>query len=182
MLSFLPPLIIILFAVSIFGWPSLWNVVIVLGWGSLRWPASRSVSRPAGPRVRDRGARDGGERHPRRPAVRSAKRSGPVLVAATFGVANAILIEAALSFLGLGVQPPTPSWGNMLTDAQSLTVLERMPWLRGRLALAGYTCMPDNIARYTAKKRKSTRGSIGNGNKCHLLSSPSVNPRRAVSC
>ena len=53
----------------------------------------------------------------------------PVLVAATFGIAYAILIEAGLSFLGLGVQPPTPSWGNMLTDAQSLTVLESMPWL-----------------------------------------------------
>jgi len=53
----------------------------------------------------------------------------PVLVAATFGTANAILIEAALSFLGLGVQPPTPSWGNMLTDAQSLTILQQMPWL-----------------------------------------------------
>jgi peptide/nickel transport system permease protein len=53
----------------------------------------------------------------------------PVIVAATFGMANAILLEAGLSFLGLGVQPPTPSWGNMLTDAQSLTVLESMPWL-----------------------------------------------------
>src|SRR4029078_6519378 len=53
----------------------------------------------------------------------------PVLAAATFGIAYAILIEAGLSFLGLGVQPPTPSWGNMLTDAQSLTVLESMPWL-----------------------------------------------------
>ena len=53
----------------------------------------------------------------------------PVIVAATFGMAGAILLEAGLSFLGLGVQPPTPSWGNMLTDAQSLTVLESMPWL-----------------------------------------------------
>jgi peptide/nickel transport system permease protein len=53
----------------------------------------------------------------------------PVIVAATFGMASAILLEAGLSFLGLGVQPPTPSWGNMLTDAQSLTVLESMPWL-----------------------------------------------------
>jgi peptide/nickel transport system permease protein len=39
----------------------------------------------------------------------------PVFVAATFGVAGAILAEAALSFLGLGVQPPNPSWGNILT-------------------------------------------------------------------
>lgn len=39
----------------------------------------------------------------------------PVLVTATLGVGSAILVESALSFLGLGVQPPTPSWGNMLT-------------------------------------------------------------------
>jgi len=42
-----------------------------------------------------------------------------VTVAASFGVARAIMAEAALSFLGLGVQPPTPSWGNMLMDAQT---------------------------------------------------------------
>jgi peptide/nickel transport system permease protein len=53
----------------------------------------------------------------------------PVVVAATFGVARAILLEASLSFLGLGVQPPTPSWGNMLAEAQSLTTLESMPYL-----------------------------------------------------
>ncbi len=39
----------------------------------------------------------------------------PVFVAATFGIAGAILVESSLSFLGLGVQPPTPSWGNILT-------------------------------------------------------------------
>ncbi|MNZ70441.1 Glutathione transport system permease protein GsiD [compost metagenome] len=53
----------------------------------------------------------------------------PILVYATSGVAGAILDEAALSFLGLGVQPPTPSWGNMLSSAQSLTVLTSQPWL-----------------------------------------------------
>ena len=42
-----------------------------------------------------------------------------VMVAASFQVARAIMAEAALSFLGLGVQPPTPSWGNMLMDAQT---------------------------------------------------------------
>ena len=44
----------------------------------------------------------------------------PVVVAATFGVANAILIEAALSFLGLGAQPPTPTWGGILAVARDL--------------------------------------------------------------
>jgi peptide/nickel transport system permease protein len=44
---------------------------------------------------------------------------GPVLVSATLGIGAAILIESALSFLGIGVQPPTPSWGNILMDGRS---------------------------------------------------------------
>jgi hypothetical protein len=52
----------------------------------------------------------------------------PVIVSATFGLAQAIMAEASLSFLGLGVQPPTPSWGNMLNDAQSISILTSMPW------------------------------------------------------
>lgn len=43
----------------------------------------------------------------------------PVLVSATLGIGGAILIESALSFLGIGVQPPTPSWGNILMDGKS---------------------------------------------------------------
>ncbi len=43
----------------------------------------------------------------------------PVLVSATLGVAGAILVESSLSFLGLGVQPPTPSWGNLLLEAKA---------------------------------------------------------------
>jgi peptide/nickel transport system permease protein len=42
----------------------------------------------------------------------------PVFVAATFGIAGAILVESSLSFLGLGVQPPDPSWGNILTSGK----------------------------------------------------------------
>ncbi len=45
--------------------------------------------------------------------------AGPVLVSATLGIGGAILIESALSFLGIGVQPPTPSWGNILMDGRS---------------------------------------------------------------
>jgi peptide/nickel transport system permease protein len=47
----------------------------------------------------------------------------------TLALAQAILTEAALSFLGLGVQMPIPSWGGMMNSAQSLTVLESQPWL-----------------------------------------------------
>ena len=44
--------------------------------------------------------------------------TSPVIVAATLAIGGVILTETALSFLGMGVQPPTPSWGNMLTNAQ----------------------------------------------------------------
>lgn len=51
-----------------------------------------------------------------------------LIVYASLGVATAILLEAGLSFLGLGVQPPTPSWGNMLNVARNVSVLEQYPW------------------------------------------------------
>ncbi|WP_296304192.1 ABC transporter permease [uncultured Desulfovibrio sp.] len=51
----------------------------------------------------------------------------PILITATLGVAGAILVESSLSFLGLGMSPPTPSWGNMLQDGKN--VLECAPWL-----------------------------------------------------
>ncbi|HVE80439.1 MAG TPA: ABC transporter permease [Gemmatimonadaceae bacterium] len=52
----------------------------------------------------------------------------PVVIAATLGVAGAIMAEAALSFLGLGVRPPTPSWGAMLADGRDLAQLRSAPW------------------------------------------------------
>lgn len=52
---------------------------------------------------------------------------GPIVVSATLTVGNAIIVESSLSFLGLGVQPPTPTWGNMLMDAQATMATE--PWL-----------------------------------------------------
>lgn len=52
--------------------------------------------------------------------------AGPLLVAATLGVGDVILLEAGLSFLGVGIQPPTPSWGGMVLDARPLIV--SAPW------------------------------------------------------
>jgi ABC-type dipeptide/oligopeptide/nickel transport system permease subunit len=51
----------------------------------------------------------------------------PVIVAATLGVGGAIMAEAALSFVGLGAQPPTPSWGAMVADGRDL--LRVAPWV-----------------------------------------------------
>src|SRR5204863_6719257 len=52
----------------------------------------------------------------------------PVLIAVTLGMAGAIIAESSLSFLGLGVQPPTPSWGSMIADGRDLTQLRHAPW------------------------------------------------------
>jgi peptide/nickel transport system permease protein len=129
-LSF-PSLIIIITIVSIVG-PSIYNVMVVIG--LLGWPPIARIVRGQFLTLRERefvlASRAVGSSNSRiifRHLLPNAL--APVIVAATFGIAGAILLEAGLSFLGLGVQPPTPSWGNMLTDARSLTVLESMPWL-----------------------------------------------------
>lgn len=53
----------------------------------------------------------------------------PVLIAFTFRAAQAIITESSLSFLGMGVQPPQASWGNILYDAQFISILSQRPWL-----------------------------------------------------
>ena len=59
----------------------------------------------------------------------------PLLVFASLGVAQNVILEATLSFIGLGVQPPTPSWGNLLNTAHSITVLSEQPWQWGPAAI-----------------------------------------------
>ena len=98
--------------------PSIWNIMVVIGvtgWmGVARLVRAEFLSlkeREFVTAARALGASD----------VRLIMRHllpnalAPVMVSATLGVAGAILTESALSFLGLGVQPPTPSWGNILT-------------------------------------------------------------------
>ena len=65
-----------------------------------------------------------------------------MIVAATLGVGNAILLEAGASFLGLGIRPPTASWGSMLYRAQN--VLDFAPWVAifpGLLILVTVLCI-----------------------------------------
>ena len=100
--------------------------------GATGWFGTSRLVRAEVLRLRER------ELRPRRPR-RSARRGGglcfsiccpmplgPLLVAATLGVGDVILLEAGLSFLGLGIQPPTPSWGGMILDARE--VLVSAPW------------------------------------------------------
>jgi peptide/nickel transport system permease protein len=129
-LSF-PPLMLILVIVGLLG-PGLFNIMLVLG--LLGWPQVARLVRGQILAVREElyvvSSKSVGARSRRiiltdvLPNIMS-----PIIVDATFGVARAILIEAGLSFLGMGVQPPTASWGNMLNDAQSLSILESMQWM-----------------------------------------------------
>jgi len=126
-----PTLVIIITMVAILG-PSIWNAMIAIG--IFGWPPLCRLVRSEILSLRERqfveAARCLGVPTGRIifghiiPNV-----TGTIIVFTTFGVAAAILTEAALSFLGLGVQVPTPSWGNMIYSAQSLTVLESRPWL-----------------------------------------------------
>jgi peptide/nickel transport system permease protein len=126
-----PHLMLILVVVSVVG-PSLTNVILVMG--LLFWTGVARLVRGSVLQVKQldyvKASIVLGLSTPRilfqhiLPNV-----IAPILVNGTFGIAAAIIIEASLSFLGLGVQPPTASWGNMLTDAQSLTVLSSQPWV-----------------------------------------------------
>lgn len=126
-----PSLVLIITVASVLG-PSIYNTMLVIG--ILSWPGIARLVRGQFLSLREQqfvlAAYSVGV-----PPLQIMLRHlfpnvvGTVTVAATFGVASAILQEAALSFLGLGVQAPTASWGNMLRDAQTLTILETMPWL-----------------------------------------------------
>jgi peptide/nickel transport system permease protein len=85
---------------------------------------------------------------------------GPAIVAATLGVGNAILLESGLSFLGLGVQPPTPSWGNMIAGGRDLIV--NAPWVAIAPGLAlvatvlACTLLGDGLRDWLAGERRPT--------------------------
>ena len=115
--SVLPPNIRnIMVIIGIFGWPGMTRLIrgqflslrgqdFVIAAVAMGVPAYRIIFRHILPNV-----------------------VGPVVVAATLGLAGAILTESSLSFLGLGVQQPTPSWGQTLTTSLQLPILENLPW------------------------------------------------------
>jgi peptide/nickel transport system permease protein len=126
-----PGLVLIIAVVSVIG-PSIFNVMAVLG--ILGWTGTTRLLRGQILSVRELdyvlAARAIGVPDRRIMGTHVLPNAlAPLLVAATFGVAGAILTEAGLSYLGLGVLPPTPSWGSMLNAANSITVLERNWWV-----------------------------------------------------
>lgn len=81
----------------------------------------------------------------------------PVIVEATFGMAGAILAESSLSFLGLGAQPPTPSWGSMLNEGRHFLLLAphttTFPGLAIMLVVLGLNFLGDGLRDYLDVKR-----------------------------
>lgn len=126
-----PYILLILVAAAIFK-PGMWNIIFILGF--VDWPGVARLVRGSTLSLRETNF------------VKSSVVAGmtkrhilfseilpntvaPILIYSTLVLAVSMLDEAALSFLGMGVQPPTPSLGNMLNGAQSLTVLTTKPWL-----------------------------------------------------
>jgi peptide/nickel transport system permease protein len=121
------PLLIILSAYAKSAIP-----VMILVIGLLSWMSTARIVRATVLSIRERdftlAARAVGARDARILARHILPNAlAPIIVGATLGVGGAIIAESSLSFLGLGVQVPTPSWGNMLQDSQS-TMASR-PWL-----------------------------------------------------
>lgn len=126
-----PYILLVLVAASIFK-PGLWNIILILGF--VDWSGIARLVRGNVLNLRETNFIKGNI-----VAGMSLKHIlfseilpntvAPILVYATSVLALSMLDEAALSFLGMGVQPPTASLGNMLNGAQSLTVLTRQPWL-----------------------------------------------------
>ena len=126
-----PFLILAITATALLG-PSIYNIMMILG--VLSWPGPARLLRAEFLRLKNVefvtasvaiGAKS--KRTMFRHMLPNA--IAPLLVSATLGVASSILSEAGLSFLGLGVPPPAPSWGNMLNRARPLHILRNMPWM-----------------------------------------------------
>lgn len=126
-----PYILLVLVAASIFK-PGLWNIILILGF--VDWPGIARLVRGNVLSLRETNFVKGNlvAGMPLRHILFSEilpNTVAPILVYATSVLALSMLDEAALSFLGMGVQPPTASLGNMLNGAQSLTILTDKPWL-----------------------------------------------------
>lgn len=126
-----PYILLVLVAAAVFK-PGLWNIILILGF--VDWPGIARLVRGNVLNLRETNFVKGNivAGMPLRHILFSEilpNTVAPILVYATSVLALSMLDEAALSFLGQGVQPPTASLGNMLNGAQSLTVLTKQPWL-----------------------------------------------------
>jgi peptide/nickel transport system permease protein len=126
-----PYILLVLVAAAIFE-PGLWNIILVLGF--VDWPGVARLVRGNVLSIREKNFIQGDivAGMPKRYLLFSEilpNTIAPVLIYSTSVVAISMLDEAALSFLGMGIQPPQASLGNMLNGAESISVLTSKPWL-----------------------------------------------------
>ncbi len=126
-----PYMLLVLVAAAIFG-PGMWNIILIMGF--VNWPGMARMVRSNVMSLRKSnyvlGAQVAGM--PNRYILFKEilpNTIAPVLIYATTVMAQTMLDEAALSFLGMGVQPPTASLGNLLNVAQSFSILENYVWM-----------------------------------------------------
>jgi peptide/nickel transport system permease protein len=125
------PVIVLLLSVASIVGPNIFNLMVMIG--LLTWPIPCRIMRGQFLALREKDYIEAAHaigvsnfNVARKHILPNA--IAPILVYSSFGVATAVLLEAGLSYLGLGVQPPTPSWGNMLNTARSISTLERALW------------------------------------------------------
>ncbi len=146
------PTFFLILAVIAFVGPSIWNIMIVIGLTS--WMGVARLVRAEFLSLKERefvlAARAVGAGDMRiifRHIMINSM--SPVLVSAVLGVAGAVLVESALSFLGIGVQPPTPSWGNILTlgkdNIEIAWWLSVYPGLAILVTVLGYNLLGEGI-------------------------------------
>lgn len=126
-----PSTILILFLVSMFG-PSILTVTVVIG--VLGWTKFARQIYGTVLTVREKDYVEGGiaigeKDHKIITKYILPNAIAPIFISITFRIASAIILESSLSFLGMGVQPPAASWGNMLYNAQSITILKSRAWM-----------------------------------------------------
>ena len=146
------PTFFLILAVIAFLTPSIWNIMIVIGLTS--WMGVTRLVRAEFLSLREReyvlaaetlGARDG------RLIFRHLLPNSltPIIVSSVLGIASAVLVESGLSFLGLGVQPPQASWGNILTDGKEYIQfawwLSAFPGLAILLTVLGYNLLGEGL-------------------------------------
>jgi len=146
-----PSLFLILAVIAFIG-PSIWNIMIVIGVTS--WMGVARLVRAEFLSIRERdfvqAAISQGACDTRIIFLHILPNAmAPVLVAATLGIASAVLIESGLSFLGIGVQPPDPSWGNMLTEGKdNIEIawwLSLFPGMAILITVMGYNMLGEGI-------------------------------------
>jgi peptide/nickel transport system permease protein len=146
------PTFFLILAVIAFVGPSIWNIMVVIGITS--WMGVTRLIRAEFLSIRERdfvsAAISQGAGDMRIIFLHILPNAmAPVLVAATLGVASAVLVESALSFLGIGVQPPDPSWGNMLTEGKdNIEIawwLSVFPGLAILVTVMGYNLLGEGI-------------------------------------